>query len=55
MAWLREEKGDLYNDFLLMIEQLRPPYLRVTCAGVTSEDKALMEFLKGRPPLWPVV
>jgi hypothetical protein len=55
MIWLRAEKGDLYNDFRLMVDKLKPPHLRVTCGASTSEDAAAVKFLQGRTPLWPVV
>jgi hypothetical protein len=55
MLWLREEKGDLYHDFRLMIDKVKPPHLRVTCGGVTPGETAAIEFLQGRTPLWPVV
>jgi hypothetical protein len=55
MLWLREEKGDLYNDFRLMVGKVTPPYLQVTFGGVTPGETAAIEFLRGRTPLWPVV
>ncbi|HEV7405645.1 MAG TPA: SseB family protein [Chthoniobacteraceae bacterium] len=55
IVWLRDEKNDLFNDFLIMVEKLRPPYLRVNCAGVTSDATASVEYLQSCTPLWPVV
>lgn len=55
VVWLRGEKGDVYNDFRIMVDKLKPPYLRVACGAATSEEAATMEFLQGRTPLWPVV
>lgn len=58
VLWLRESDDHFYNDFAVMVGKIAPPYLRVTCHGVTAgnpEHAGTLAFLHRCTPLWPSV
>ena len=52
---LRSLDNDFYNDFTLMAGKLVPPGLELSCAVVTPDNTAALEFLQRCRPLWPVL
>lgn len=54
ILWLRATDNSFFNDFSLMAQKLAPGF-EMVLGVVTPEQAAAVEFLSGRPPLWPVL
>jgi hypothetical protein len=52
---LRDNPGDFFNDFSLMVTRLKPKGFEVAVAAARLEDAEGMAFLQRCTPLWPVI